>query len=243
MRRDSAHDSLPTRLHCLDRIRRSTMLQHNLQLGELVVDRPQRGQETRLGVHDGNVFLVVTGALAVDVEHEPFFLHGSEDGVKRLVAGHARLGVGRQALRVALDAHDAGLLGGADHVGRDALVEVERHEVGHGRVQGLEALVVGLGLGDGGHGGHEVGHHVGHAGKGKVCERRGALVALLLALQECDLLHTTLADGGHNGRRHGPISQVDMKVCRRWQLQLVRKRHVVFWFAFYVSVSQRKYLK
>lgn len=211
MRRDRAHDSLATGLHCLDRIRRGTMLQHNLQLGEFLVYRLQRGQETGLGVHDGDVLLVVTGALAVDVEHEPLLLHGGEDGVKGLVAGHARLGVGRQALRVALDAHDAGLPGGTDDVGRDALVEVERHEVGHGRVQGSEALVVGLGLGDGGHGRHEVGHHVGHAGQGKLCVSEGGAGFLLLffflsSRRECDLLHTTLADGGHNGRRHGPIS-------------------------------------
>lgn len=203
MRRDGPHDSLPTGLDRLDGVGRGTVLQDNLEAGELLVDGLEGGQEAGLGVHDGDVLGVVAGALAVDVEDEPLGLHGGEDGVEGLVAGDARLGVGRQALRVALDARDeAGLLGGADDVGRDALVQVERHQVRHGRVQGAQALVVGLGLGDGRDGGHEVGHHVGHAG----CFRKKGATRLVFFGCERDLLHTTLADGGHDGRRHGPVS-------------------------------------
>jgi hypothetical protein len=61
------HYGVTAGLDSLDGIRRRAVLQDDLELGELGVNRLERRQEARLGVHDGDVLLVVAGALAVDV--------------------------------------------------------------------------------------------------------------------------------------------------------------------------------
>lgn len=65
-----------------------------------------------------------------------------EDVVKGLKGDDAPLGVGGCSSRVGLDAGNAGFLGRADLIGRDARVEVEGHEVVDGWVDGLEVALV-----------------------------------------------------------------------------------------------------
>lgn len=96
-------------------------------------------------------------------EYQANLFHGSKDGEELLIVGHARLGVGRQAGRVALDSCNAGLLRLADDLWRDGRVKVQCHEVVDGRVQGLKALLVLQGLGDGRHRGDQVGHDICYA--------------------------------------------------------------------------------
>lgn len=54
-------------LDCLHSIRSRAVLQDDLELRELRVDRLEGRQEARLGIHDGDVLLVIAGALPVDV--------------------------------------------------------------------------------------------------------------------------------------------------------------------------------
>lgn len=64
---DGSDYGVTARLNSLDSIRSRAVLQDDLELRELRVDRLQGRQEARLGIHDCDVLLVVAGTLAVDV--------------------------------------------------------------------------------------------------------------------------------------------------------------------------------
>lgn len=67
VRSNGPDHGVATRLNSLYSIRCRAMFQHDLQLWELGVDLLQRRQEAGFGIHDGDVLLVVAGALAMDV--------------------------------------------------------------------------------------------------------------------------------------------------------------------------------
>jgi hypothetical protein len=52
------------------------------------------GEEGAFGVEDGDVFAVVRGTFAVEVEDHPGGFHGGEDGVEGFVGEDAGGGVG-----------------------------------------------------------------------------------------------------------------------------------------------------
>jgi hypothetical protein len=111
-------------------------------------------------------------------------------------------------------------------------VKVQCHEVVDGRVQGLKALLVLQGLGDGRDRRDQVGHDICYAVLPQaIIVRRVSSNSLLREREGVgegrqDLLDAALSDRGHNCCRHGAISEVDMEVRSCWQLILVVKRHV-----------------
>lgn len=176
VRRDGAGHRVAALADGLDRVGRGDVLEHDAQAREASVDVEQRREELALGVEHADVLGRVRGDLAVDVEdHVDLFesvsqkqeghkkqglylLHGRKGREKGVVGDDAAGRVCRGALRVRLDTGDAGLLGGADDVRRDTLVEEERHEVLDAGVDGLQALAIGQGRVHRGDGRHEVGH-------------------------------------------------------------------------------------
>lgn len=64
---DGSNHGVTARLDGLDSISSRAVLQDDLEFRELRVDRLESRQEARLGIHDGDVLLVVAGALAMDV--------------------------------------------------------------------------------------------------------------------------------------------------------------------------------
>lgn len=170
VRRDGARDGVAALADGVAGFRRGDVLEDDAQLGEARVDVEQRREELALGVEHADVLGRVGGDLAVDVEDHVDLLHGGEGGEEGLVGDDAAGRVGRRALWVGLHARDAGLLGLADDVGGDGLVEEEGDEVVDGGVDGLEALAVGDGGADGGQGRDQVGHdHDAVAATGADC--------------------------------------------------------------------------
>lgn len=170
------------------------MLEHDLQAWKPGMKMLEGGQESALGIEDGQALLVVAWELAVQVENQATGLHGGKDGVEGLVGDDARGGVCRDAGRIALDADDAGLLGLINELGGGGFVEVEDHEVVERGVESLQAGLVLQGLGDADDGRHEVGHHV-------------------------DGVDAAAADRGHDGGRHGAVPEVDVEIGRRGELK------------------------
>lgn len=194
MARQSANHGIAASLDGLDGVLGGAVLQDDAQLGKLGVQALERGQELALSVQDRDALLLVAGNLAVQVKDQATLLHGSKNRVEGLVGQHAGRGVGGDAGGVALDARDAGALGLADDLGSDGLVQVQGHGVVDRGVDGLEACLVLEGLCDGSDGRDQVGHHVGR-------------------------VDAAAADGWHDGRGHGSVAEVDVKVRRRGQLK------------------------
>lgn len=78
----------------------------------------------------------------MQIEDHVLTLHLRKDGVEGSIVDDAGARVGGHAGWVALDTGDTALLGLADGLGSDGLVQVQRHEVVDIGFEGLEALLV-----------------------------------------------------------------------------------------------------
>lgn len=72
-----------------------------LQFGKAAMKVLEGGEEFALGVQDCYI-LLVTGDLAVKIEHHANFLHGLENRVERLIANDTRRAVRGHTCRVGL---------------------------------------------------------------------------------------------------------------------------------------------
>lgn len=149
--------SCNSRAALLDSLNRSSggaVLENDPQLGETLVQLEQGWKEALLCRQNGHI---TRGRdFAVQVEDHILTLHLSEDGVELSVVDDARGGVSSNTSRVTLNASDAALLGIDDGLGRHGLMEIQRHEIVHIRLDGLETLLVLKRAVNGGHGRDQV---------------------------------------------------------------------------------------
>lgn len=144
------------------------MLENDAELRELANNLAKVRDETLLGVENArtlagkkgqkrvkrarrkgtHIAVHITRHLAVQVENHILLFHLGKDLVVDPIPLHpdAALRVGRHAARVALDAHNAALLGFDDMRRGERAGEVERGEDVQGGSDGLELFGVGDGL-------------------------------------------------------------------------------------------------
>lgn len=87
--REGADDGGAAFLDGLDGGRRGAVFEDDFEGGELAVEGLEGGEEGGFGVEDRDVFFVVRGTFAVEVEDQSFFLHGGKDGVEGFVGEDA----------------------------------------------------------------------------------------------------------------------------------------------------------
>ena len=132
-----------SRAALLDSLHRSSgcaVLENDPQLGETLVQLQQGGKEALFRRQDGHI--ARGWDFAMQVEDHILTLHLSEDGIELGVVDHARRGVGSHTGRVTLDTSDASLLGLNDRLRGHGLMEIQRHEIVHIGLDGLQALLV-----------------------------------------------------------------------------------------------------
>lgn len=147
-------NSRATLLDSLNRSGGGAVLENDPQLGKFLVQLEQGWQEALLCCQNGHIAL--GWDFTVQVEDHILTLHLSEDGVELSVVDDARGGVSSDTGRVTLDASDAALLGIDDGLRGDSLMEIQRHEIVHIGLNGLQTLLVLKRAVNGGHGRDQV---------------------------------------------------------------------------------------